>query len=66
MRLGAIALSPFSSPRATLGQPLQCWSTDDGGAVCSNLKYYSPGCPTTPPITEADVLATPPESPGAY
>lgn len=48
-----------------LGQALRCWKTDNGGAVCSNLMYYSPNCPTTPPLTETDVLATPPEAPGA-
>jgi hypothetical protein len=49
----------------SLGQELRCWRTDDSGAVCSNLKYYSPNCPTTPPITEKETLPTPPEAPGA-
>lgn len=54
-----------TGPRRWMGQALRCWRTDNGGAVCSDLLYYSPNCPTTPPITETDVLATPPEAPGA-
>lgn len=56
---GMIQRSPF------LGQDLRCWRTDNEGAVCSNLMYYSPNCPTTPPITESEILPTPPEAPGA-
>jgi hypothetical protein len=48
-----------------LGQALRCWRTEDEGAVCSNLMYYSPNCPTTPPITETEILPAPPEAPGA-
>ena len=66
MRLGAVALRPPAYSRASIGQALRCWSTDNEGAVCSNFKYYSPGCPLTPPITESDVLVTPPEAPGAF
>jgi hypothetical protein len=52
-------------PRFGLGQGLRCWRTDNGGAICSNLMYYSPNCPTTPPLTETEILPTPPEAPGA-
>jgi hypothetical protein len=51
--------------RHTLGQALRCWKTDNGGAVCTNLLYYSPDCPTTPPITETKIAPTPPEASGA-
>jgi hypothetical protein len=61
--LGQVPLVPYSGFR--LSQALKCWKTDDGGAVCSNLLYYSPNCPTTPPITESEVLPAPPEALGA-
>lgn len=51
--------------RRRLGQALQCWKTDNGGAVCSNYMYYSPDCPTTPPITGIEILPTPPEAAAA-
>lgn len=61
--LARVSLVPYAGFK--LGQGLRCWKTDNGGAVCASLMYYSPNCPTTPPITEADVLPTPPEAPGA-
>lgn len=61
--LGQVRLVPYAGSR--LGQALRCWKTDNGGAVCSNLMYYSPNCPTTPPITETQILPTPAEAPGA-
>lgn len=51
-------------PRS-LGQALRCWRTQDGGTVCSNLLYYSPNCPTAPPVTEAATATTPPEATAA-
>jgi hypothetical protein len=45
-----------------LGEALRCWKTADGGTVCSDLKYHPPGCPSTPAVTESQVLATPPEA----
>jgi hypothetical protein len=61
--LGQVRLVPYAG--FMLGQALRCWKTDDDGAVCSNLMYYSPGCPTTPPLTEKEILAVPPEASGA-
>ncbi len=48
-----------------LGQALRCWRTHDGGTVCSDLMYYAPDCPETPPLTEAETLPTPPEAAAA-
>lgn len=50
--------------RPYLGQvpPLRCWQTQDGGTVCSDLMYHPPACPTSPVVTESEVLATPPEA----
>jgi hypothetical protein len=45
-----------------MGQALRCWQTEDGGTVCSDLKYHPPGCPSAPPVTESQVLPTPPEA----
>lgn len=61
--LGQVRLVPYQGFR--LGQAVRCWKTADGGTVCSDLMYYSPNCPTTPPVTESKVLPTPPEAPGA-
>jgi hypothetical protein len=61
--LGEVRLVPYAGFK--LGQALRCWRTMNGGAVCSNLLYYSPECPTTPPLTETETLPTPPEAPGA-
>lgn len=67
MFLGQVRLVPYPNYglRRHLGWGLRCWKTDDGGAVCTNLKYYSPGCPMTPPLTEKEILPAPPEAPGA-
>lgn len=62
MFLGQLRLVPYRN--YGLGQ-VRCWRTDNEGAVCTNLLYYSPDCPTTPPITESEVVPTPPEAPGA-
>lgn len=61
--LGQVRLVPYAGFR--LAQALRCWRTEDGGTICTDLKYYSEGCPTTPPITETETLPTPPEAPGA-
>lgn len=58
-----VRLVPY--PGYRLGQGLRCWRTQDEGTICSNLMYYSPGCPTTPPLTESEILPTPPEASGA-
>lgn len=52
--------------QAPLGQALKCWRTQDGGLVCTNLMYYSPGCPDIPSVTpEPEILPTPPQAAGA-
>lgn len=66
----ALGTSPFDPRRGprfiTLGSKrLRCWKTEDGGTVCSNFMYYSPSCPESPPVTETEVLPTPPEASGA-
>lgn len=45
-----------------LGEALRCWKTQDGGVVCSDLMYHPPGCPSSPAVTESEVLPTPPEA----
>lgn len=64
----AYGVRPIQVPlrRVRLGQDLRCWSTDNGGTICTNSMYYSPKCPKSPPVTEFDrIVPTPPEAAGA-
>lgn len=72
MLLGQVQLVPYQNfhpgctypalGRRHMGQALRCWETQDGGTVCSDLKYHPPGCPSSPAVTESEVLSTPPEA----
>jgi hypothetical protein len=51
--------------RQSLGAAVKCWKTMDGGTLCSDLQFYSAGCPTAPAVTEIVTVPTPPEASGA-
>lgn len=54
LNLGQVA-APMSCPPVSTDPKLNCQGTPDGGVICSDGTYFSPGCPQKPAVTSPGV-----------